>query len=90
VISLDTDVRGAINLQSNELDLQTLSQEHSPLLLCPLDIVIHHLHLHFTRSRWEVVDESSDWAYIQLRIVRGLLSRLAYSVWQSSLWLFVT
>ena len=47
--------------QSDKLDLQTLSQEHSFLLSSPCNVISRHLHLQFSRRSRKVVDQGPDW-----------------------------
>ena len=47
------------DLQSNELDLQALSQEDSFLISGPFDVIVSHLHLQISGGRGEVIDKCS-------------------------------
>jgi hypothetical protein len=46
--------------QSDEFNLQALSEEDSFLFPCPRDIIVGHLHLQISGGCWEIVDQGSD------------------------------
>jgi hypothetical protein len=50
-----------INVQSDELDLQALPEEHALLVSSPIDAVLGNAHLSVAGRRWVEVDQRADW-----------------------------